>query len=70
MVTDNETGSAVFTTYKPSGKRESVSVNYKVITIQAYDFTITSILDIDWRGYYFDLDNPIDGDGESYFNIC
>lgn len=65
-VTDNETGFATFTAYTPSGKSESVNVNYKVITIQAYDFTVTSILDINWRGYYFDLDNPINGDGETY----
>jgi hypothetical protein len=65
-VNDNETGVATFTAYTPSGKNQSVNVDYKVITIQAYDFTITSILDIGWRGYYFDLDHPINGDGEKY----
>jgi hypothetical protein len=66
MVIDNETGNAVFTAWTPSGKSETVSVNYKIITIQAYDFTLTSIQDVNWRGYYFDLTHPINGDGEKY----
>lgn len=65
-VTDNENGNASFTAWTPSGKSETVNVNYKVVAIQAYDFTITSILDISWRGYYFDLANPINGNGEKY----
>jgi hypothetical protein len=65
-VIDNETGNAVFTAWAPSGKSETVSVNYKIITIQAYDFTITSIRDVNWRGYYFDLEHPNNGDGEKY----
>lgn len=65
-VVDNETGYAAFTAWTPSGKSETVNVNYKILTIQAYDFTITSIQDIKWRGYYFDLANPINGDGEKY----
>lgn len=64
--TDNKTGSAVFTASTPSGKNETVNVNYKIITIRVYDFTITSIQDVNWRGFYFDLLNPINGDGERY----
>jgi len=37
-----------------------------VIAIRAYDFTITSILDVSWRAFYFDLTRPINGDGEKY----
>lgn len=65
-VTDNETGYAAFTAWTPSGKSMTVNVNYKILTIQAYDFTITSIQDVKWRGYYFDLENPINGNGEKY----
>ena len=65
-VSDNETGNATFTAWTPSGKSETVNVNYKVVTIQAYDFTITSIQDVKWRGFYFDLTHPINGDGEKY----
>ena len=43
-----------------------MNVNYKAIAIHAFDFTITSILDVSWRGYYFDLNNPVNGDGEKY----
>lgn len=64
--TSDETGYAAFTAYTPSGKSETANVNYKVITVKAWDFTITSILDIGWRGYYFDLEHPINGDGERY----
>lgn len=65
-VTDGETGNAVFTAYTPSGKNQTVNVDYKVVAIKAYDFTITSILDINWRGYYFDLANPINGNASMY----
>lgn len=65
-VTDGETGYATFTAYTPSGKSQSANVDYSVIAIRAYDFTITSILDVGWRGYYFDLNNPINGDGDIY----
>ncbi len=34
------------------------------IVLEAYDFTITSILDIAWRGFYFDLENPVKISGE------
>ena len=43
-----------------------MNVNYKIVTIQAYDFTITTIQDVNWRRYYFDLTHPINGDGEKY----
>lgn len=65
-VTDGETGYATFTAYTPSGKNQTINVDYGVVAIRAYDFTITSILDAGWRGYYFDLDNPINGNGEVY----
>jgi hypothetical protein len=65
-ITDGETGYATFTALTPSGKSESVNVNYVGVAIRAYDFTITSILDINWRGFLFDLGNPINGNGEAY----
>ena len=60
---DVETGAVEFTAYVPSGKSETVNVDYEIITIQAYDFTVTSILDVNWRGFYFDLTKPINGNG-------
>lgn len=65
-VTDGETGNVAFTAYTPSGKSQTVNVDFNVVAIQAYDFTITSILDINWRGYYFDLYSPINNNGEKY----
>lgn len=65
-ITDGETGYATFTATTPSGKSKSVNVNYVGVVIQAYDFTITSIQDISWRGFYFDLSHPVNGDGEAY----
>lgn len=65
-ITDGETGYVTFTAATPSGKSESVNVDYVGVAIRAYDFTITSIQDINWRGFYFDLNNPVNGDGETY----
>lgn len=65
-VTDGETGYAAFIAYTPSGKSQTVNVDYSVIAIRAYDFTVTSILDVSWRAFYFDLNNPINGDGARY----
>jgi hypothetical protein len=38
--------------------------SYKVNSLQMYDFTITSMLDIAWRGYYFDLAQPFDDNND------
>jgi PKD repeat protein len=37
---------------------------FTAVPVSAYDFTITSILDTGWRGYYFDLSKAIDSNGD------
>jgi hypothetical protein len=66
QIADGETGVVNFRAALPSGEFQTADINYLGIAIRAYDFTVTSILDYAWRGYYFDLDHPIQQDGERY----
>lgn len=53
-----------YTACTPSGKSESAVLTASVMTICAHDFTITLMNNVDWRGFYFDLNMPIYEDGK------
>ena len=57
---DGKLGTAEFKAFLPSGKNETVYVNYKIVGIRASNFLITMMLDVGWRNYYFNTNMAID----------